>query len=292
MRFWAHLTSVESPPLGYFSVTIEYIAYVDEAGDEGFGKLGKDEPTAQSRWFAIGAVVVQKSFDREVPGWKTEVLEHFPKKKSLDLHFRELKHDQRVQACILLSQKPIGACVVCSNKITLLEHPKKDIFKQRQHLYNYLTRFLLERLTAACQRKAWLEHRAEAHLKVVFSRRRGTDYHAMRRYLEFMRDGKEVVRPVRSIDWNVLDPSDILVENHSKRAGLQIADIFTSAIWHALEPNSFGFCEARYARLLVPRLLRSQGQRYGTGLTIVPSKDNHILTAEQHEFIDYVKAYR
>ena len=52
-------------------------------------------------------------------------------------------------------------------------------------------------------------------LKVVFSRRGGTDYHSMRDYLCLMRDGKEKVAPVRAIDWTVLDPDNIDVQNHS-----------------------------------------------------------------------------
>jgi hypothetical protein len=58
-----------------------------------------------------------------------------------------------------------------------------------------------------------------------------------------MRDKKEVVRPVRSILWDVLDIDDIAVENHRKWAGLQIADCVTSAFFAAVEPNAYGNCE-------------------------------------------------
>lgn len=271
---------------------MRFVAYVDEAGDEGFGKLASLERTAQSAWFAIGAIVLEEPNDRLLPTWRTEILSEFPKKKSPDLHFRELKHEQRVQTCRILAKRPIGACIVASNKITLLNHSKKEIFKQKQHLYNYLTRFLLERLTEACRTKALLEHRDRAHLTVVFSRRRGTDYHVMREYLELMRDGREILKPIRSIDWSVLDPADILVENHSKRAGLQIADVFTSAFWHALEPNSFGFCEGRYARTLTPKLLRAKGTRLGSGLTLIPPAYNSPLSDEQREFVEFVSKHK
>ena len=38
----------------------------------------------------------------------------------------------------------------------------------------------------------------------------------------------------------MFDPSNIVVENHSKRAGLQIADAVTSAYFLAVEPNYYG----------------------------------------------------
>ncbi|MGO7636706.1 DUF3800 domain-containing protein [Rhizobium leguminosarum] len=133
-----------------------YVAYVDEAGDEGFGKLGAATRTAQSKWFAIGAMIVSESENRDLPSWRDSIMSDFPKKKSRDLHFRELKHDQRVHVCTILAGKPAGACIVASNKITLLTHPKRDVFKQKQHLYNYMTRFLLERLTSAARkRQVW-----------------------------------------------------------------------------------------------------------------------------------------
>ncbi|NLS03279.1 DUF3800 domain-containing protein [Rhizobium sp. P32RR-XVIII] len=269
-----------------------FVAYVDEAGDEGFGKLAGKGPTAQSAWFAIGALVVSSEVDGQLPQWRNDIMDQFPKKRSRDLHFRDLKHEQRVQACLMLADKPVGGCVIASNKITLLSHPKKEIFKQKQHLYNYMTRFLLERLTAACRSKAKMESDDAAHLTVVFSRRRGTDYHVMREYLEFMRDGRELMKPVRSIDWSVLEPSDVAVENHSNRAGLQIADVFTSAVWNALEPNTYGFCEPRYGQVLTPRLLKQMGQRLNCGLTLIPPFGKTPLNDEQETFVEYVRRYQ
>jgi hypothetical protein len=269
-----------------------FVAYVDEAGDEGFGKLGTGVKTAQSQWFAIGAMIVPEAQDQAIPTWRSQIMDEFPKKKSRDLHFRELKHEQRVHTCRILADKPVGACVIASNKITLQTHPKKDIFKQKQHLYNYLTRFLLERLTSACRQKASAESHDKAQLSVVFSRRRGTDYQVMREYLEFLRDGKELFRPVRSIDWRVLDPADIAVENHSVRAGLQLADVFTSAVWTALETNEFGFCEPRYGEILTPRLIRDRGNRLNCGLTLIPPLGKGPLSKEQQEFIQYVRDFK
>ncbi|WP_326894593.1 hypothetical protein U8P73_36270 (plasmid) [Rhizobium beringeri] len=81
----------------------KYVAYVDEAGDEGFGKLGGASPTAQSKWFALGAMIVSDTENRDLPLWRDSIMQDFPKKKSRDLHFRELKHEQRVHVCSILA---------------------------------------------------------------------------------------------------------------------------------------------------------------------------------------------
>ncbi|TAV89284.1 DUF3800 domain-containing protein [Rhizobium leguminosarum] len=263
-----------------------FVAYIDEAGDEGFGKLA-GESSGQSNWFSIGAAIVDEANDKLLPSWRDEVMKKFANRKNRDLHFRELNHDQRVHACSTIASKSVGGCVVSSCKVTILDAQEIEIFKRPQHLYNYLTRFLLERVTAACRQKAAAQG-ARASLRVVFSRRKGTDYEKMREYLEFMRDGKEKMTPVRSIDWSVLDPANIAVENHKVRAGLQIADLFTSAIWKALEPNGYGNCEDRYARILEPRLIKLGGRTLNCGLTTIPSYSKCPLNDEQKAFLDWV----
>jgi hypothetical protein len=279
------MTNFPPPPCA--KKVIRFVAYVDEAGDEGFGKL-PDGNTAQSRWLSLGAAIVSEANDRYVPAWRDEIMSAFVSKKNQrDLHFRDLNHDQKVHACATIATKPVGACVVSSNKITILAAEELEVFKRPQHLYNYLTRLLLERITHTCRRRAETEG-ALASLKVVFSRRKGTDYGKMREYLEFLRDGREKMKPIRSIDWSVLDPASIAVENHSVRAGLQIADLFTSAVWKAFEPNVYGRCENRYAKELSSRFIKIRGNALNLGLTIVPAISKCPLTTEQKDFIEWV----
>lgn len=81
-----------------------FVAYVDEAGDEGFGKLAGEGPTGQSRWFILGACVVDETSDRLLPAWKSEILRLFPKRQSTDIHFRDFNHEQKVQIALALSE--------------------------------------------------------------------------------------------------------------------------------------------------------------------------------------------
>lgn len=250
----------------------KFYAYIDEAGDEGFGKLKTARCGGQSRWFALGGILVSEQNDRRLPRWRDEALEIFEYKKR-DLHFNKLKHEQKVALARLLAGKPFGISVICSDKIEITNF-RADLYakyKEKGHLYNYLTRFLLERLTSACANKAKLSG-TQAQLEVTFSRRAGTDYSVMRDYLFLMRDGKEKLSPVRSVDWSVLNPEDIKVENHSKRAGLQLADIVTSATYAGLEPNLYGDVETRYARSFARRFLKESNSLSNCGVTVVPRK--------------------
>ena len=177
----------------------EFVAYIDEAGDEGLGKLKSQEKTGQSKWLSLGAMIVSKSNDKVLPKWRDDILELFPHKKTRDLHFHKLKHVQRVAASRFLASKQIGICVVCSNKVTLLDSSEYPTFKQKGHLYNYLVRFLLERITAAVYRKAQILNTDQVKLHVVFSRRGGTVYKVMSDYLHLMRIGNE--KFVQSVYW-------------------------------------------------------------------------------------------
>jgi hypothetical protein len=267
-------------------MTLRFVAYIDEAGDEGLGKLAQPNPSpAQSKWLVLGGILVRDEHDRQLPAWRDDILALFPAKSRRDLHFRTLNHAQKVAAVDYLSTNPFGICCVCSNKITLCDGGKYyDLFRQKGYLYNYLTRYLLERITSAVRDVADRSGQ-RCELRVIFSRRGGTDYHAMRDYLVLMRDGRERLKPIRSIDWSVFSPDDIKVENHSLWAGLQIADVVTSATSAGLEPNIYGNYEPRYANTLAKRFLAKNKAVLNTGLVLLPPIGKSPLSDEQRRFV-------
>jgi hypothetical protein len=263
-------------------MTHHFTAYIDEAGDEGFGKLCAGQVGGQSHWLALGACVVSRENDLKLPTYRNHVLSRFPKRSTRDLHFRDLKHDQRIVVCQEIARLPVGVCVAMSHKITISGSRYEETFKQKGFLYNYLVRWLLERLTAACARKASPER---CTMKIVFSRRGGTDYQSMVDYFKLMMDGGEQIPPTRSINWSAIDFDQIHVENHAKWAGLQFADCVTSAFFCGLEPNIYGNFEPSYALLLKDRLIRQDGNALNCGLTIVPSVDKAALDPQQADFV-------
>lgn len=266
----------------------KFIAYIDEAGDEGITKP-KTGGSGQSDWLVLGGLLVRSEIDSSLPATRDEINALFRSRKPRDLHFRDLKHEQRVAATNLLANKRFGFCAICSCKSTLRDGGKIEaLFQNKGHFYNYLTRFLLERLTTAVSDIT----NGSGELHVVFSRRANTDYHAMREYLEMLKDGKEKLRPVRTINWKVFSPENIKVENHSKWAGLQLADVATSAVFSALEPNMYGLREPRYALNLAKRFLTKHNSVHNCGLTLIPKKGICPLTDDQANFVDELEKRR
>jgi hypothetical protein len=227
-----------------------HIAYIDEAGDEGFGKIASGGKGGQSQWLLLGAAIVRHDGDKKLPAWRNDILKRFPEKKSRDLHFRHLKHEQKVVVCQEIAIRQIRSCVTFSNKATIPQNPWVAVFKQPGYLYNFLTRWLLERVTVFCSEDAEKLNLPIPRLKVVFSRRRNTDYQNMHDNMKLMRDGQEKIRPVRSINWRIFDPADIVVESHEQWAGLQMADAITSAFFNGVEANGYGNYEPDYANIL------------------------------------------
>lgn len=266
-------------------MTFSHVIYIDEAGDEGFGKLAGPNRGGQSNWLLLGAAIVGGEYDPQLPHLKNRILQRFPEKKTPDLHFRTLKHEQKVVVAQEIAQEPIGVCITFSHKVTIPGSPWAHTFKQPGYLYNYLTRWLLERVTAHCARDA-KDRGIKGRIKVVFSRRGGTDYQAMRDYMLLMRNGREVIRPIRSIDWSVFHPNNIVVENHSKWAGLQIADATTSAFFAAVEPNGYGNHEPRYAAELAGNVICKKGCALNVGVSPVPGLAQCRPTSAQRAFFE------
>lgn len=260
-----------------------FTAYIDEAGDEGFGKLSDlDINTGQSRWLVLGCIIVSDDNRRLTPKWRDELLAFFPKKQRRDLHWRDLKHEQKVVVCNYMRDLKIGIGLTMSHKITLPGSKYAEPFKQRGYLYNYLVRWLLERLISACKRAAGGD---PCKLRIVFSRRGGTNYQTMAEYLQMLADGDDLVKSPRSTDWSVLDIGKIAVENHSKSPGLQLADCVTSAFFQGVEPNLYGNTEPSYGLTLSPRLIDYNRDALNSGITVVPSVGAARCTDEQSEFI-------
>lgn len=264
---------------------VDYHAYIDEAGDEGLGKLKNvGARGGQSTFFAIGAFIVTGENNRLLPAWRNDLLAPFPQRAGRTLHWRDLKHEQKIAVSHALTAKTFGACVALSYKPTILTSPKYEIFKRPQHLYNYVVRYVVERVTNAVRRKADIEGHL-ASLTITFSRRQGTDYEVMQEYFQLIKDGKEVMPSVGVIDWSVFDPSRIRVENHAVRAGLQLADVVTSATFAAFEPGTYGYCEESYCGILRQRYIRNRaGSALNCGLTLLPPLRKNPMPAKQRAF--------
>lgn len=254
-----------------------FIAYIDESGDDGLDKFRLQGANGgASTWLVLSAFVTRYSRDLELVSWRNEILSRIPERKSRNLHFAQLNHAQKIVAAQSIATKRCQAVSVLSDKTTISE----GIYKQKNQLYFYLARYLVERVSWLCRDLRRQVPEGDGRAKIIFSRRGGMSYPDFRQYLEKLRDSENT-----QIHWPVIDIAGIEAEDHSRRAGLQLADIVASAFSSGIEPNRHGNCEARYAEILKPIVFQRNKNYFSYGMKLVPQFDRLTLSDEQQRLI-------
>ena len=241
-----------------------FLCYIDESGDEGFGNYR--QPFAQggaSRWLIIGGCLIRASRSLEVVRWRDEIRSTCrPIQRKRDIHFQDFSHSERRAACTILSTKPVRFTSVLGCK----ERLESEDLKGRNKLYFYLTRFLLERVTWLCRDLRSEVSEGDGRVKIVFSRRGGMSYEGFRDYLYRLKADPEV-----SIRWPLVDIDSIDAQDHSRVAGLQLADFGVSAIAQMIERDRFGQTENGYAETLRKNIFHRGSNYRSYGLKVFPS---------------------
>jgi len=188
-----------------------------------------------------------------------ELLKKAPKKP---LHFRELKHEQRVPLARLIGQAPVRTVNVLIHKPSIRE---PEIFQQQPYaLYRWATRLLVERVSWLC-RESCHAGQGDGTVEMAFSNRSAMSYDELRGYLHKLKAG-EADHDVR-VDWTVVDPQRIRAVNHEQLAGLQLADAVASGVFFSVHRNPYGEVEDRYLRLIARTIYRNKkGRSDGYGL--------------------------
>ena len=240
-----------------------FVCYIDESGDEGFVSYRKPRLNGgASSWLVIGACVVRQSNDLEMVRWRDEIRNTCrPNQKGRDIHFQDFPHAERREACRIIGEKPLRFSFARGHKPSL---DSADL-RGKNRLYFYLTRFLLERITWLCTSLRSQVPEGDGRIRIVFSRRRSMSYEAFRDYLlRLKRD------PAVRIKWPLIDIDGIDAQDHSRVAGLQIADFGTSAIAKLVEGDRFGHTETSYAEALRKHIYSNQGNFLSYGLKAFP----------------------
>ena len=242
-----------------------FIAYVDESGDEGF--VFNADGTGSSRWFVLSAAVIRQANDLQMVSCLKEVREVLKKPPKTPLHFVDLKHEQRVPYIRRVGGLPIRTVSVLVCK-PLIAEPEK--FQSTKYLlYRYATRLLVERISWLCR-----DHRkageGDGFTDFIFSNRSNMSYDEIRDYLRLLLRQSEANPQSVQIDRTVIDPARIRSVEHSKLAGLQVADAVASGFHFALKRNPYGETEAGYLPHLKTSIYRHKGEAIGYGLKFWP----------------------
>jgi hypothetical protein len=233
-----------------------FVAYIDESGDEGF--TFRPDGSGSSRWLVLSVLVLRRENDARVIQTAREARELLRKPPRFPLHFRDLKHEQRVALARLIGQLPTRTVSVLIHKPSI---PEPENFQREAYaLYRYASRLLLERVSWLCR-----DHRRkDGQVELIYSNRSAMSYDELRAYLEKLK-AESTQKDVR-IDWNLIDPARVRAVNHDQLAGLQLADAVATSAYYAVTPNIYGDIEDRYLRLIAPTIYRHQRRAEGYGL--------------------------
>ena len=258
-------------------MTASFVAYVDEAGDEGFKFRTSLPVQCSSDWFVLAAFVTRKITDLPTVKVIDQVRAEFGLHPKKHVHWKKLKHQQKVRYTQMMATLRARVLGVCVHKPSLLE-PEK--FQERYRLYFYAVRHLLERVSwLARDTHDPVRWGGDGTVQVVFSNRQGMSYDELRAYLRLLQTRKEAGHDVR-IDFGLVLPDNIATQTPGRSMGLQLADAAAGAFFNGLERDAFGNTEPRYAETLGPVLYRHRGCLQGNGFELLPREATADLQGE------------
>jgi hypothetical protein len=180
-----------------------------------------------------------------------------------------------------LSEKPIRIITVFASKKLM----KTELFRKKNQLYFYLTRYLIERISWFCRDYRSMVKEGNGQVAITFSRRGGMSYENFKSYLYLLKSDQSDAQ----IHWPAIDIDTVNAQDHSRTAALQLVDIAASSFSAAVEYNRYGHCEDRYAQILKPIVYKRKGSSIGYGLKFVPRLEDCALSPQQEHLIDWYK---
>jgi hypothetical protein len=239
-----------------------FTVYIDESGDEGLTFSNNC-----SHWFILSAVIARKAHDLSLVAMLDALRQRLNKPPKKPLHFRDLKHEQRLPVADKIAAADLKAVAVLVYKPFIKE---PEVFRERYQLYYCTARYLLERVSWYCRDHRTGHDVGDGSAEVIFSNRGGMSYDDLRDYLGTLKSQTGFC-DVR-IDWNVIRPDQLTAYSPGKRAGLQIADAVAYSCYSAVQPSSYGFTEGRYLRMFKPIIYRYRANYQDYGIKFWPKE--------------------
>ena len=258
---------------------VEFVAYIDESGDDGLSRVSPDDPCGASEWFVLAAILARASQHSAV-AWAKDILNKLNLPQRRDLHFQRLDDQRRSIVCTEIAKLPVRCFDVMSNKRNMRGYVNSNAAKvyspARNWFYWWITRLLLERVTDYCERRSIHDFGEPRAVRLEFSRRGGLYYSHFQAYLRWLRmqsRGGTMFLKQGDLKWSVINESNIHAFDHKERAGLQLADAIAGAFFQSVNLGPTGTSEPKYAMLLEPRMAcDADGNIYDYGLKIMPGQ--------------------
>lgn len=257
------------------SVEYEYIAYIDEAGDDGLTRVLPIDDNGASEWLVLSAYLIRKENENNVVDWLRHIRNDINARQGPALHYRNLSPTKRQRACELLSKKPARSFIVCSNKKNMRGWKNENAASRggKQWFYNFLIRIIMERITKFCMLDSAERFQEPRTIKIVFSERGNHSYPQTKAYLELLRNqaiNGNTYLTKHEVRHQTLRPD--LVEHfpYTQRAGLQMADITASAFFQACNTLSQKW-NVDPAKALAPIMAKENNSVADFGLVLQPT---------------------
>src|SRR5258706_12917570 len=266
-----------------------YVAYIDEAGDDGLDTVRPLDANGASEWFIVGAMVIDAARERQIQTWHQQALKLLGSKQLNEIHFVKLNEARKSIICGFLATLPARYFILASNKKNMKGHknPFAEKIPAKNWFYCWLTRLLLERVTHFVEEHSKNAHGAPKFIKLQYSNRGGLSIAQMNAYYEWLKykgaAGPQFL-PLGDIKHEVLHRDLLGVFNQKDKLGLQFADVVASSFLKACDTYTSGGCNPEFAKLFRPRIARcpnkTGGQIAGYGVKLMPNlKDANLKPA-------------
>lgn len=275
---------------------VGYIAYIDEAGDDGLSTVRPIDQKGSSEWLILSAVVIRSERENEIIDKTARIIDKLRLQAAANLHFSKLSEHKREFVCQEISELNCRIFVICSNKKNMrrYKNPFAEQFPSKNWYYCWLTRILLERVTDFVNWRTIKDFGEVRKLRVEYSNRGGLSYAQMGAYYKWLQiksNAQNLFTPFGDLKWPVIDHELFHVYNHKSRAGLQLADVVASSFFKECDVYSTGKLDSRFAKLLSPRIAKYRDKKgamaAGYGVKLLPSFYKAQLLANQKEIFEF-----
>ena len=239
-----------------------YRVYVDEAGDRGISEHSGCH-------FVVSAIIVADDCDATARSELASLRAELGRHPEHVLHFVKFSHSQRLKAVQEIAGSSITAItnVIVHKDLIGQPLPSGDMahISRPDPMYLWALRLLLERIS-------WFVDEAGGEGAIVtFAHLKGFKASKLHEYRRALRVTDEV-----DIRWPVFSAHPFRIGSPKEVELLQMADTAASALFKAVEPDSFGNTERRYLEELRPKLYRrGAGKVTSYGLKVFPAAVAH-----------------
>lgn len=274
----------------------EYVAYIDESGDQGLAKVKPIDPQGSSEWLVVSAVVMRRENEANALSWIGSTVEKLRSPQLRNLHFRTLDPWRREIVCQEIAALPVRCFAICSNKKNMRGYlnPFAAQVPSQNWFYCWLTRVLLEKVTHFVAEKSRAEFGTEKRVKLVYSKAGGLRYPQMAAYYEWIREKRRNDNQVLhwgDLRYETIHSHLLEVRDHKNDPRLAFPDAVASAFFKACDKRDTGSCDIRFAKLLAPRMAafpdKPCGQISGYGVKLLPGWKKACLDSDQQEIFSY-----